>query len=126
MYKLAHIGVVVKDADKSSLFYQNILGCEPVDSFQDERVKLIFLNSAGSVIELVQFLQGDVAPERPAGRVDHIAFKVDDVLAEMDKMRAAGVQPLADKPRVMGNGMQNFFILGPDGERLEFMQAAPK
>jgi len=126
MYKLAHIGVVVKDADQSSLFYQKILGCEPVNSYQDDRVKLIFLNTAGQTIELVQHMQSDPMPERPAGRVDHIAFKVDDILAEMDKMRAAGVQPLTDKPRVMNNGMQNFYILGPDGERLEFMQEAPR
>jgi len=26
----------------------------------------------------------------------------------------------------MNNGMQNFYILGPDGERLEFMQEAPR
>ncbi len=125
MYKLAHIGVVVKDAEKSSLFYQKILGCQPVDSYQDERVKLIFLNSAGQTIELVQLAQ-DPSPQRPAGRVDHIAFIVDDVFAEMDKMRAAGVQPLTDKPRRLNNGIQNFFILGPDGERLEFMQEASR
>ncbi|MDR3560762.1 MAG: VOC family protein [Negativicutes bacterium] len=126
MYKLAHIGVVVKNADQSSLFYQKVLGCEPMDSYQDERVKLIFLNSAGQTIELVQHMQGDPSPERPAGRVDHIAFKVDDVFAEMDKMRSAGIQPLTDKPKKLNNGIQNFYILGPDGERLEFMQEATR
>lgn len=126
MYKLGHIGVVVKDADQSSLFYQKVLGCEPVNSYQDDRVKLIFLNSAGQIIELVQFVQSDPMPERPAGRVDHICFQVDDVHAEMAKMRSLGVEPLTDKPRMLNNGMQNFFILGPDGERLEFMQEASK
>lgn len=124
MYKVAHIGIVVKEAERSSLFYQRILNCEVVNSYQDERVKLIFLNSGGQTIELVQFLQGDPAAQRPAGAVDHIAFKVEDITAEMDRLRAAGIEPLSDKPRVMGNGMKNFFFLGPDGERLEFLEEA--
>jgi lactoylglutathione lyase len=122
MYKVAHIGIVVKDADKSSLFYQQILNCELENSYQDERVKLVFLNSGGQTIELVQHLQEDSQEQRPAGVVDHIAFEVEDVLAEMDRLRAVGIMPLSDKPRALGNSLKNFFLLGPDGERLEFMQ----
>jgi lactoylglutathione lyase len=122
MYKVAHIGIIVKDADKSSLFYQQILNCELENSYQDERVKLVFLNSGGQTIELVQHLQADSQEQRPAGVVDHIAFEVEDVLTEMDRFRAVGIMPLSDKPRTLGNSLKNFFVLGPDGERLEFMQ----
>jgi len=122
MYKVGHIGLVVKDADRSSLFYQQILNCEVVNSYQDERVKLIFLNSGGQIIELVQRLQETAPDHRPAGVVDHIAFEVEDVLVEMARMQAAGVELLSDTPRSIGKSMKNFFCLGPDGERLEFMQ----
>jgi lactoylglutathione lyase len=122
MYKVAHIGIVVKDADKSSLFYQQILNCEVVNSYQDERVKLIFLNSGGQIIELVQHLQGSTLEQRSAGIVDHIAFEVEDVFTEMERLRAIGIRPLSDDPRSLGKSLKNFFFLGPDGERLEFLQ----
>ncbi len=121
MYKVAHIGLMVKDANRSSLFYQQVLNCEVVNSYQDERVKLIFLNSGGQIIELVQRLQ-ESAPERAAGIVDHIAFEVEDVFAEMERLHAAGVVTLSDTPAGIGRSLQNFFFLGPDGERLEFLQ----
>lgn len=122
MYKVAHIGLVVKDADRSSLFYQQILNCEVVNSYQDERIKLIFLNSGGQIIELVQHLQERILAQRSDGVVDHIAFQVEDVVFEMERLHAVGVVPLSDKPRSIGKSFKNFFFLGPDGERLEFMQ----
>lgn len=122
MYKVAHIGLVVKDADQSSLFYRQTLGCKLVNSYQDERVKLIFLNAGGQIIELVQHLQESTPEKRSNGAVDHIAFEVEDVSLAMERLRAAGVTLLSDKPRFVGRSLQNFFCLGPDGERLEFMQ----
>jgi len=123
MYKVAHIGLVVQDAERSSLFYQQVLNCEVVNSYQDERVKLIFLDSGGQIIELVQRLQEITADNRPAGVVDHIAFAVEDAFAEMARLQAAGVTLLSDTPRSLGEkNMKNFFFLGPDGERLEFME----
>jgi lactoylglutathione lyase len=122
MYKMAHVGIVVKDADQSSVFYQQILNCEVINSHQDERVKLVFLNSGGQTIELVQHLQGSTPEKRSAGVVDHIAFEVEDIFAEMERLRAAGIMLLSDEPRSLGKSLKNFFFLGPDGERLEFMQ----
>jgi len=122
MYKVAHVGLVVKDADKSSLFYQQVLNCEVVNAYQDERIKLIFLNSGGQIIELVQHLQGSTLGQRSAGIVDHIAFEVEDISAEMERLRAAGIMLLSDTPHSLGKSLKNFFFLGPDGERLEFLQ----
>lgn len=122
MYKVAHIGLVVKDADRSSLFYQQILNCDVVNSYQDERVKLIFLNADGQIIELVQRLQESTDMHRPAGVVDHIAFEVEDVFVEMERLHAAGIELLSDAPRSIGSSMKKFIFLGPDGERLEFLQ----
>ena len=114
--------MLVKDIDKSSLFYQQVLDCKLVNSYQDERVKLIFLDAGGQIIELVQHLQESTQEKHIGGVVDHIAFEVEDVLSVMERLRAAGITVLSDKPRSMGKSLQNFFCLGPDGERLEFMQ----
>ena len=123
MYKLAHVGLVVKNADVSKAFYQQALGCEVENVYQDERIKLVFLNAGGQIIELVQRLQQEPA-EGQDGVVDHLAFWVPDVAVEMDRLRSLGIMPLTEQPASLGKTLQNFFFLGPDGERVEFMQGS--
>ena len=123
MYKLAHVGLVVKNADISQAFYQRVLRCEVENTYQDERIKLVFLKVGGQTIELVQRLQ-QAAAERHDGVVDHLAFWVSDVAREMERLRSLGVMPLTAQPATLGKSLQNFFFLGPDGERIEFMQGS--
>lgn len=120
MYNVAHIGIVVKDADTSLAFYTTVLGCTPEEHYQDDRIRLEFIKAGEQTIELIQYRQ-DAVPERPAGRVDHIAFAVADVEAEVAKLRQHNVTLLFDAPKVTGN-KKIFFFAGPDGERLEFVQ----
>lgn len=117
--KLDHVGVVVNDTDTSLEFYTKVLGAKLVDSHQDERVRLSFLEIGGQIIELVQYL-GQINP-RDKGPVDHIAFRVGDLESALDKIRAVGAPLLLPEPRRIGNKKIMFFG-GPDGERLEFVQ----
>lgn len=125
MYEVSHIGLVVRDAAKSSDFYQKVLGCSEVDSYRDNRVTLVFLRTGTQTIELVQYMAGEAEPRR-AGVVDHIAFKVQDIDAEIAKLRGMGVTLIFDAPREMAGGKKIFFFAGPDGERLEFVQEAAR
>jgi len=119
MYKISHVGVCVNDASKSSRFYQEILGFTVSDVYQDERVKLVYLDLLGQKVELVQFFHGDIQGERDKAS-HHIAFTVDDIETAIMRLRAAGVTLLDQEPRSL-NGMQIVFFLGPDGEKLEFV-----
>lgn len=124
MFQVAHVGLVVKDADRSSLFYEEVLGCEPAGRYEDERVKLVFLRAGEQVIELVQYMAGD-GQERGAGVVDHIAFAVEDMEAAVGRLRARGVTLLSEAPRAVMDGRKRImFFAGPDGERLELVQEA--
>jgi len=125
MYEVSHIGLVVKDAAKSSEFYQKVLGCSEVDSYRDNRVTLIFLRAGTATIELVQYMAGEAEPRR-AGVVDHIAFKVQNIEAEVARLKEHGVSLIFDAPREMAGGKKIFFFAGPDGERLEFVQEAAR
>ncbi|HWR07160.1 VOC family protein [Sporomusa sp.] len=120
MFEVAHVGVVVADADKSLAFYTKVLDCQVEDMYQDERIRLIFIRSGQLTIELIQYT-ADPAPTRNAGRVDHIAFFVNDLTAEIEKLRQHNIILLFDQPRVVGNKKIMFFV-GPDGERLEFVE----
>lgn len=120
MYNVAHIGIVVKDADKSLEFYTTVLGCTREESYQDERIRLEFIKAGQQTIELIQYKE-DAAGERGPGIVDHIAFLVNDLEAELAKLRQQQVKLLLNQPKISGNKKLMFFS-GPDGERLEFIQ----
>lgn len=122
MCNVAHIGIVVKNMDKSLDFYTTVLGCVLAESYRDERVHLAFIKAGQQTIELIQY-QEDSVKVRGAGIVDHIAFAVTDIEAEMAKLQQHNVPLLFEQPREScGGKIKILFFTGPDGERLEFVQ----
>ncbi len=122
MHKIEHIGVVVKDAERSINFYCKGLGFKVIDDHQDEKTRLVFLDLQGQVVELIQYLDGH-KEERGMGIVDHIAFRVEDMESALEKVLGLGSKLLMDAPRQVGDKKIMFFT-GPDGERLEFCAKA--
>ncbi len=121
MYSVDHIGVVVKNVDKSLEFYTNVLECKLEDSFENEHARFALVKAGQQIIELIQYHE-DSEKVRGAGIVDHIAFTVTDIEAETAKLRRHHVTLLFDQPRVTASGKKILFFAGPDGERLEFVQ----
>lgn len=122
MSKVAHIGLIVKDIERSCQFYQELCGCKFEEmSYESDLVKIQFLSADGVLIEVLQHLKPDPVENRWRGVVDHIAFLVDDVEAVLAKMRSAGVTVL-EGPRLSIIGAMIAFVEGPDGERVEFIQ----
>ena len=122
MGALAHIGIVVKDIERSKNFYVNFCGCEPGRLVEDERYKLQYLDVDGQTIILLQLLTGDPESPRECGVHDHIAFQVEDIDAAVERLRFAGVKLQMDGPRLEIIGAKIFYFYGPDGERLEYVQ----
>ena len=70
-------------------------------------------------MELIEGFTGELAK---AGRVHHVAFTVDDIEAEFERIRAADVAGLDEAITTLPNGSRYFFFDGPDGEAIEFFQ----
>ncbi|MDR3588714.1 MAG: VOC family protein [Negativicutes bacterium] len=121
MAKVAHLGLIVKDVERSTRFYQQYCGCQPLKALQSDLIKIQFLSAEGVIIELLQHLVPDPEAQRRAGVVDHVAFLVDDIEAEVNKLRAAGIQIYVE-PRPSIIGATIIFFAGPDNERVEFIQ----
>ena len=116
---LAHIGVFVKDIDKSVDYYKR-LGFT-LDKEEVPSIRIAFLSAGSCLIELVE--QKDM-PRRPAGVVDHVAMVVDDIEAAIANAKAQGIDIDASQVNsvpILG-GIKNVFFEGPDGERLEFFE----
>lgn len=121
MNKLAHIGMVVNDCERSGLFYCKALGCKKLGEFQDDKMKFIYLTLGDQIIELIQYLGGEGNLRLP-GPIDHIAIEVSDIYAEVARLKNMEIEFLSDSPREVLGGRKIIFLLGPDGERIELVQ----
>ena len=116
---LAHIGVFVKDIDKSIDYYKR-LGFT-LDGEEQIGIRLAFLSAGTCLIELVEQKS---EPSRPSGSVDHVAMIVDDIYAAIEQANANGIKldsSAVESMPILG-GIRNIFFEGPDGERLEFFE----
>lgn len=124
--KIEHVGIMVKDLEPSIQFYTEIVGLEHTYTMTHPNgvVRLAFLsfpNAKETEIELIEGVSGEFAQE---GKVHHIAFTVDDVEAEFERIKGLNV-PLRDQTiTTLTNGARYFFVYGPDEELVEFFQPA--
>ena len=119
----AHVGLYIKDIERSKKFYMEILGFECVCEFvNDTDDKLSFMKSGDLVIELIQH---KVWTDRHDGLFDHIAMLVDDIEETSTKLAAKGIEFEDDiyfETRVFEKGVKYQAFRGPDGEHLEIYE----
>jgi lactoylglutathione lyase len=119
-----HIGLYVKDPQKSLDFYTQGLGGKVVFSFpmsgSDKTINLVDLGG-GAVVEIVPRGTGE---EEFNAHWAHIAVRTDDAKAAYDRAVKAGAvsrsEPEENKLGTMT--VCNPFVYGPDREVIEFFQ----
>jgi methylmalonyl-CoA/ethylmalonyl-CoA epimerase len=105
MKKIEHLGIAVKDLKVSNDIFSKILGTTPYKSeeVESEHVITSFFNTGESKIELLQATSEDsvIAKfiERKGEGLHHIAFAVDDIYSEIERLQAEGFQMIHDKPK---------------------------
>jgi methylmalonyl-CoA/ethylmalonyl-CoA epimerase len=131
-----HVSFSVRDLDESMKWYGERLGFEAVFSMYipQHRARLAFMRHGDFDVELVQH---DETSPVPAERLNphedqkvqgtkHIAFLVEDVDAIVNRLRAEGVEILAE-PKIMENkeaGVREkiCFIHDCNGIAIEFIE----
>jgi catechol 2,3-dioxygenase-like lactoylglutathione lyase family enzyme len=119
-----HIGLWVKDAQKSLDFYTKGLGGKVVFSFpmsdSDKTINLVDLGN-NAVIEIIPRGKGE---EETNAHWAHVAVRTDDAHAAYDKALKAGAASRSEpKDNTLGTmAVCNAFVLGPDHEVIEFFQ----
>jgi lactoylglutathione lyase len=120
--KFEHVGVQVKDIETSKQFYQNVVCLELIDEMihTDGVLKLAFLGLNGSII--VELIEG-YNPNLPTeGKVHHVAFTVEGIEQEKERLQSLGVTFVWEDITTLPNGAKYLFFLGPDGEWIEFYE----
>ena len=111
-----HIGIAVEDLDAAVLVYADLFGAtlEHRERVEDQGVEAASLRIGESRIELLQAL----GPDTPVGKfvakrgpgMHHVAFEVDDLPAELERLKVHDVFLIDEVPRRGLFGLQVAFI----------------
>lgn len=114
--KVDHIGIAVSSLEESIKFYEEVLGLKlnGTEVVDEQKVKVAFLPIGDTEVELLEATSPDSAIakfiEKKGQGVQHIAFKVDDIEAALDDMRAKGIKLIDEKPRYGAGGARIAFL----------------
>lgn len=116
LQKIDHIGVAVKSIDEAAKFWENTLGLKIVgkETVAEQKVTTAFLPIGESEIELLESTDADgpIAKfiEKKGEGVQHIAFRVENIEAALEQLKAQGVRLIDEKPRIGAGGAKIAFI----------------
>ncbi len=118
MNKIEHIGIAVKDLKTSNFLFEKLLGVAyyKEEEVLSEGVKTSFFKTGQNKIELLEATNPDspIAKflEKKGEGVHHIAFAVDDILAEVARLKKEGFTVVND-PGVSGlkKGADNKWVV---------------
>ena len=111
--KVNHIGIAVKDIEKSLEIYRDLLGLELERRQEVEAQNVItaFFPVGETHIELVQPTEGNVGMtkflEKRGEGFHHICYEVDDIRTEIASLKEAGVEVLGE-PKPGAEGLSAF------------------
>lgn len=105
MLRIEHLGIAVSDLAKAEETYSKLLGVAPYkrEAVEREGVVTSFFQMGPNKIELLE----STTPEGPIAKaiakrgegIHHVAFEVDDIRAEMARLKAEGFQLLSEEPK---------------------------
>ena len=114
--KIEHIGIAVKDLEAANELYGSLLGAIPYkqENVPSEGVTTSFFQTGDSKVELLMATD----PNSPIAKfiekrgegLHHLAFAVEDIDQEVQRLVKAGFQVLNEQPK-----------LGADNKRIVFL-----
>ena len=131
--KIEHLGIAIKSLDTSDNLFSNLLGKSSYkqESVEREGVTTSFYQLGESKIELLEATN----PESPIAKfidkkgegIHHIAFGVEDIRAEIERLKAEGFVFISEEPK---DGADNKLVVflhpkSTNGVLVELCQEKP-
>lgn len=111
-----HVGIAVENIDETLAIYNEKfeMAIQYREVVEEQGVEAVLLEVGDSHVELLQPL----GPDTPVGKfiekrgpgMHHVAYRVDDVQAELDRLKAEGVELIDETPRIGIQGSTVAFI----------------
>ena len=105
MKKIEHLGIAVKNMEDSNALFEKLLGVTPYkqEEVTSEGVNTSFFQNGPNKIELLASTDptGPIAKflEKKGEGIHHVAFEVEDIVAEMARLKSEGFTLLSEKPK---------------------------
>ena len=103
--KIEHLGIAVKDLEVAEKLYEKLLGTASYkrEEVASEKVITSFFQSGINKIELLASTdpEGTIAKfiEKKGEGIHHVAFDVEDIYAEMERLKKEGFVLLNEEPK---------------------------
>lgn len=103
--KIEHLGIAIKNMETSDHLFAKLIGTEPYkqESVEREGVKTSFFMVGDSKIELLEATneESPIAKfiEKKGEGIHHIAFAVDDIFAEITRLKSEGFVFISEVPK---------------------------
>ena len=134
MKNVEHIGIAVKDIEAAEKLFGTLFNTQPYkrETVASEFVETSFFQINQTKIELLEATNPDSAIakfiEKKGEGFHHIAFEVEDILAEMERLKKEGFVLLNETPK---NGADNKLVCflhpkGTNGILIELCQEIKK
>ncbi len=100
-----HIGIAVKDLESAVSVYEKLLNrpCTKKERVESEMVETAFFETGESKVELLGATSPDSVIAKYIAKkgegLHHVAFEVDDIHAELKRLRAEGFTVLNEQPK---------------------------
>lgn len=105
MLRVEHIGIAVKNLSVSVPLFEKLLNtsCYKTETVEGEKVNTAFFKSGDTKIELLESTAADGVIskfiEKKGEGMHHIAFEVEDIHLEMERLKNEGFVLLNEQPR---------------------------
>ncbi|MBV8081674.1 MAG: methylmalonyl-CoA epimerase [Candidatus Eremiobacteraeota bacterium] len=112
---LDHVALVVADLGRSAALYSALGFTERYrETVDDQDVEIIGMRAGDSTIELLRPLSATSPLVKFLGgkesRLHHLAYRVADIEAELERLKRAGVRLIDERPRKGAHGNLIAFI----------------
>jgi methylmalonyl-CoA/ethylmalonyl-CoA epimerase len=114
--KLSHIGIAVENLGDAVEIFSTVLDCEPdaFDEVIDQKIKTAIFKTGQSRVELLEGTSPDSPISKFVARrgpgIHHIAIEVENLGAELARLKKAGIRLIDENPRIGAEGALIAFI----------------
>jgi methylmalonyl-CoA epimerase len=111
-----HVGVAVEDIEATIQLYRDTLGMPLVhrETVPEQGVEAALLDVGDGHVELLEPLGADTAVgkflQKRGPGLHHVAYRVEDVEAELSRLAAAGLRLIDERPRTGIRGSKVAFL----------------
>ena len=114
--KIDHLGIAVSSIDERKNFWTEVLGLSFAGSetVQEQKVTTAFFPVGESEVELLESTSpdGPIAKylEKRGEGIQHVAFRVENIEAALEELKAKGIKLIDEKPRIGAGGAKIAFL----------------